>query len=79
MTHFTNQRIDIFNEEVGGDVVKQMYQWMDKVFEHQPTVVTLSYGMNVRLYRTIRYQRIIALHVRMLRPPAMIIYKRNKY
>ena len=46
MTRFPNQRIDIFNEGIGGDVAKQMYQRMDKVFEHKPTVVTLSFGMN---------------------------------
>lgn len=46
MTHFPNRRIDIFNEGVGGDVAKQMSQRLDKVFEHKPTVVTLSFGMN---------------------------------
>lgn len=46
MTRFPDQRIDIFNEGIGGDVAKQMYERMDKVFEHNPTVVTLSFGMN---------------------------------
>ena len=46
MTHFPNRRIDVFNEGVGGDVAKQMSQRLDKVFEHNPTVVTLSFGMN---------------------------------
>lgn len=46
MTHFPNQRVDIFNEGVGGDVAKQISLRLDKVFEHKPTVVTLSFGMN---------------------------------
>lgn len=46
MTHFPNRRIDVFNEGVGGDVARQMSQRLDKVFEHKPTVVTLSFGMN---------------------------------
>lgn len=46
MTRFPGMRIDIFNEGVGGDVVQQMSQRMDKVFEHNPTIVTLSFGMN---------------------------------
>lgn len=46
MTHFPGQRIDIFNEGVGGDVVQQMTQRMDKVFAHNPTIVTLTFGMN---------------------------------
>lgn len=46
MTRFPDRRIDIFNEGVGGDVARQMSQRLDKVFEHQPTVVTLSFGMN---------------------------------
>lgn len=46
MTRFPDRRIDIFNEGVGGDVARQMSLRLDKVFEHQPTVVTLSFGMN---------------------------------
>lgn len=46
MTRFPGMRIDIFNEGVGGDVVQQMSQRMDKVFEHNPTIITLSFGMN---------------------------------
>jgi len=46
MTRFPDQRIDVFNEGIGGDVAKMMYLRMDKVFEHKPTVVTLSFGMN---------------------------------
>ncbi|MDR2970279.1 MAG: SGNH/GDSL hydrolase family protein, partial [Tannerellaceae bacterium] len=51
MTRFPDQRIDIFNEGIGGDVAKQMYERMDKVFEHKPTVVTLSFGMNDTGYK----------------------------
>ena len=46
MTRFPDQRIDIFNEGVGEDVAEMIYQRLDKVFEHEPTVVTLSFGMN---------------------------------
>ena len=46
MTHFPDMRIDIFNEGIGGDVVQQMSQRMDKVFDHRPTMVTLTFGMN---------------------------------
>jgi Lysophospholipase L1 and related esterases len=46
MTHFPDMRIDIYNEGIGGDLVQQMSQRMDKVFEHNPSVVTLSFGMN---------------------------------
>ncbi|MDR0348816.1 MAG: SGNH/GDSL hydrolase family protein [Tannerella sp.] len=46
MTRFPDQRIDIFNEGVGGDVAIMMYRRLDKVFEHKPTVVALSFGMN---------------------------------
>lgn len=46
MTRFPTQRIDVFNEGIGGDVAKQISQRLDKVFEHKPTVVTLTFGMN---------------------------------
>lgn len=46
MTRFPGMRIDIFNEGIGGDVVQQITQRMDKVFEHNPTIVTLTFGMN---------------------------------
>ena len=46
MTRFPDRRIDIFNEGIGGDVVQQMSQRMDKVFDHHPTIVTLTFGMN---------------------------------
>lgn len=51
MTRFPDRRIDIFNEGVGGDVARQMSLRLDKVFEHQPTVVTLSFGMNDTGYK----------------------------
>lgn len=46
MTRFPDRRIDIFNEGIGGDVARQIGQRLDKVFEHRPTVVTLTFGMN---------------------------------
>lgn len=46
MTRFPDKKIYIYNEGIGGDVVGQMSQRMDKVFEHNPTVITLSFGMN---------------------------------
>jgi lysophospholipase L1-like esterase len=46
MTRFPNQRIDIFNEGIGGDVAGMIFLRTDKIFEHKPTVVTLSFGMN---------------------------------
>lgn len=51
MTHFPDRRIDIFNEGIGGDVAEMIYKRLDKVFEHRPTVVTLSFGMNDVGYR----------------------------
>jgi lysophospholipase L1-like esterase len=46
MTHFPDRRIEIFNEGVGGDVSSAIAKRLDKVFEHDPTIVTLSFGMN---------------------------------
>lgn len=46
MTRFPDRRIDIFNEGIGGDVAGQMACRLDRVFAHQPTVVTLTFGMN---------------------------------
>lgn len=46
MTHFPDARIEIFNEGVGGDVASSISKRLDKVFEHDPTIVTLSFGMN---------------------------------
>lgn len=47
MTRFPNNRIDVFNSGIGGDVAGQMYQRLDDdVFSHKPTVITLTFGMN---------------------------------
>lgn len=46
MTRFPDRRIDIFNEGIGGDVAGQIARRLDRVFAHQPTVVTLTFGMN---------------------------------
>lgn len=47
MTRFPNERIDVFNAGIGGDVAGQIYQRLnDDVFIHNPTVVTLTFGMN---------------------------------
>ena len=46
MTRFPNMRMDMFNEGVGGDHVRLMSKRLDKVFEHKPTVLTLTFGMN---------------------------------
>jgi lysophospholipase L1-like esterase len=47
MTRFPDQRIDVFNAGIGGDVAQQMYERLPTdVFVHKPTVVTLGFGMN---------------------------------
>lgn len=47
MTRFPDQRIDVFNAGIGGDVAQQMYERLQTdVFVHHPTVVTLGFGMN---------------------------------
>lgn len=46
MTHFPDMRIDIYNEGVGGDEASSIAKRLDKVFEHNPTIVTLTFGMN---------------------------------
>lgn len=46
MTHFPNMRVEMFNEGVGGDDAGLMLKRLDKVFEHKPTVLTLTFGMN---------------------------------
>lgn len=46
MTRFPNERVDFFNEGIGGDVAKQISMRTDKIFEHNPTVITLTFGMN---------------------------------
>ncbi|MCR8559558.1 SGNH/GDSL hydrolase family protein [Mucilaginibacter sp. BJC16-A38] len=52
MTRFPNSRIDIYNAGIGGDVSKQIYERLDDdVFSHNPTVVTLTFGMNDTGYK----------------------------
>ncbi|MDR0750112.1 MAG: SGNH/GDSL hydrolase family protein [Tannerellaceae bacterium] len=46
MTRFPNLRIEIFNEGIGGDDARLMSKRLDKVFEHKPTVLALTFGMN---------------------------------
>lgn len=47
ITRFPNERIDVFNAGIGGDVAGQIYQRLDDdVFNRNPTVVTLTFGMN---------------------------------
>lgn len=47
MTRFPDQRIDVFNAGIGGDIAQQMYERLQTdVFVHKPTVVTLGFGMN---------------------------------
>lgn len=46
MTRFPNMRMDMFNEGVGGDDARLISKRLDKVFEHKPTVLTLTFGMN---------------------------------
>jgi len=47
MTHFPNMRITCFNAGVGGDVAEQIYNRFDAdVFGKNPTVITLTWGMN---------------------------------
>ena len=47
MTRFPNERIDIFNSGIGGDVAEQIYQRMDDdIFVHNPNIITLTFGMN---------------------------------
>jgi lysophospholipase L1-like esterase len=47
MTHFPNIRITCFNTGIGGDAVSQIYdRFDDDVFAKNPTVLTLTWGMN---------------------------------
>lgn len=47
MTHFPDMRITCFNVGIGGDVAKQIARRFDTdVLTKNPTVVTLSWGMN---------------------------------
>jgi lysophospholipase L1-like esterase len=47
MTHFPNMRITCFNTGIGGDDMSQIYNRFDAdVFAKNPTVLTLTWGMN---------------------------------
>lgn len=51
MTRFPDQRIDIFNAGIGGDVAEQIYRRFDTdVLQHKPTVISLTFGMNDTKY-----------------------------
>jgi len=47
LTHFPNMRITCFNAGIGGDVVQSIYNRLDAdVLAKNPTVITLTWGMN---------------------------------
>jgi lysophospholipase L1-like esterase len=47
MTHFPNMRITCFNAGIGGDAINQIYnRFDDDVLSKNPTVLTLTWGMN---------------------------------
>jgi lysophospholipase L1-like esterase len=47
MTHFPNARITCFNAGIGGDAIGQIYnRFDDDVLAKNPTVLTLTWGMN---------------------------------
>lgn len=46
MTRFPNMRMEVYNEGIGGDDVRLISKRLEQVFEHEPTVLTLSFGMN---------------------------------
>ncbi|MDB5135068.1 MAG: hypothetical protein JWP37_1671 [Mucilaginibacter sp.] len=47
MTHFPGARITCFNAGIGGDAINQIYdRFDDDVFSKNPTVLTLTWGMN---------------------------------
>lgn len=47
MTHFPDMRITCYNVGIGGDVAKQIARrFDDDVLRRNPTVVTLTWGMN---------------------------------
>lgn len=51
MTRFPDQRLDMFNAGIGGDVAEQIYRRFDgDVLDKKPTVVTLTFGMNDTKY-----------------------------
>ncbi len=47
MTRFPNQRIDVFNAGIGGDVAGQILSRFDgDVLTKKPTAIALTFGMN---------------------------------
>jgi len=47
MTRFPNMQLRMFNAGIGGDVARQIDERLqDDVFNHNPTVMTLTFGMN---------------------------------
>lgn len=47
ITHFPETRITCFNAGIGGDVIQQIYNRFDAdVLSKDPTVITLTWGMN---------------------------------
>jgi lysophospholipase L1-like esterase len=55
ITHFPNRRITVFNAGIGGDVSRQILERLDSdVFAKQPTVVTLTFGMNDTGYQNLK-------------------------
>jgi lysophospholipase L1-like esterase len=55
MTRFPNQRIDVFNAGIGGDVARQIEERLNTdVFAKNPTVVTLTFGMNDTGYQLLK-------------------------
>lgn len=61
MTRFPNSYIEIINEGISGETARLMSMRMDRIFQYNPTVVTLSFGMNDTGYEdfTIPEKRII--------------------
>jgi lysophospholipase L1-like esterase len=55
MTRFPNMRIAVFNAGIGGDVSGQMLDRLDgDVFSRNPTVITLTFGMNDTGYQNLK-------------------------
>jgi lysophospholipase L1-like esterase len=59
ITHFPNQRITVYNAGIGGDVSRQILERMDTdVFAKNPTVVTLTFGMNDTGYQNLKGEKV---------------------
>jgi lysophospholipase L1-like esterase len=51
MTRFPEDRLEVYNCGIGGDIAEQIYErFDDDVLSHKPTVITLSFGMNDSRY-----------------------------